>query len=93
MRYYKVARCFTQNSQSTLSYLLPSGKTSGDILRDLDEKILSPQINMKAKKLMKLLPPKILSRWYYTSKEKKLRKWKELHFFFSQPCVSALFVF
>ena len=61
-----MVRHFALDAQSTLSYLLLVGETVEDLLRDLDEKIASPQFSMRAKKLTKLLPPtSICMKKYY----------------------------
>ena len=52
---YKMARHFAQDSQHIFSYLLPVGGTAEDILRDLVERVVSPQAGMRAKKLEKVL--------------------------------------
>ena len=50
----------------TSSYLLPMSETPEDILGCLDEKVASPQVSMKVKKLSKLLLPSARSsRKYY----------------------------
>ena len=52
--------------RSRSSYLLPVGEMLEEILRDLNEKIVSLRASMKAIKFSKLLPPKAAkSRRYY----------------------------
>ena len=66
IRFLKVGRHFAQYNQDILPYLFPVGEMAESILRNLDEKIASPLVSMKAEKLSKLLPPLAAwSRKYY----------------------------
>ena len=53
---YKVVTHFAQDPQGTSSYQLPGGEMAEDILRNLEDKIASPQASMRTKELAKLLP-------------------------------------
>ena len=62
---FKIIRDLPHAIQTTASYLLPVRRTVEDILKKLDEKIASPEADMRAKKLLKLFPPpNVQSRRY-----------------------------
>ena len=65
----RMERQFTLEPLSASSYFLPISETAEDILVNFNEKITSPQANMKAKKLSKLHPAlTVRSLKYYSFK-------------------------
>ena len=63
------------DDQPAFSYLLPVGRASGDILAEIDDRVLSPSLGMRSKKVSKLLTyPGVCNRRFYRLEGEELSK-------------------